>query len=50
VKRIYLGANSRAVFSAKLPRGRSILRLVLPDSQAGVGYVASTSRLIPLTR
>ena len=50
VKRIYLGANSRAVFSAKLPKGRSILRLVLPDSQAGVGYVASTSRLIPLTR
>ena len=50
VKRIYLGANSRAVFRAKLPKGRSILRLVLPDSQAGVGYVASTSRLIPLTR
>jgi plastocyanin len=50
VKRIYLGANSRAVFSAKLPKGRSILRLVLPASQAGVGYVASTSRLIPLTR
>ena len=40
VKRIYLGANSRAVFSARLPKGRSILRLVLPDSQAGVGYVA----------
>ena len=40
VKRIFLGANSRAVFSAKLPKGRSVLRLVLPDSQAGVGYVA----------
>jgi len=49
VKRIYLGANSRAVFSARLPKGRSILRLVLPDTQAGVGYVAGTSRLIPLT-
>jgi plastocyanin len=50
VKRIYLGTNSRAVFSARLPKGRSILRLVLPDSQAGVGYVAGTSRLIPLSR
>jgi plastocyanin len=50
VKRIFLGANSRAVFSARLPKGRSILRLVLPESQAGVGYVASTSRLIPLKR
>jgi plastocyanin len=50
VKRIYLGASSRAVFRAKLPKGRSILRLVLPDAQAGVGYVASTSRLISLSR
>jgi len=50
VKRISLGANSRAIFSARLPRGRSILRLVLPSSQAGVGYVASTSRSISLTR
>ena len=50
VKRIYLGASSRAVFTARLPKGRSILRLVLPDSQAGVGYVASTSRMIPLSR
>jgi plastocyanin len=50
VKRIYLGASSRAVFSARLPKGRSILRLVLPDAQAGVGYVASTSRMIPISR
>ncbi len=50
VKRIYLGASSRAVFRANLPKGRSILRLVLPDAQAGVGYVAGTSRLISLSR
>jgi plastocyanin len=50
VKRIYLGANSRAVFSARLPHGRSILRLVLPDSQAGAGYVASSSRMITIFR
>jgi plastocyanin len=50
VKRIYLGANSRAVFTLKLVKGRSILRLVLPDNQAGVGYVASTSRMISVTK
>jgi plastocyanin len=46
VKRIYLGPNSNARFTLKLVRGRSILRLVLPDSQSGVGYVSSTSRMI----
>lgn len=50
VKQVYLGANSRAVFSAHLVKGRSILRLVLPESQAGAGYVASLSRMIPITR
>jgi plastocyanin len=50
VKQIYLGANSRAVFSARLPKGHSVLRLVLPDSQAGVGYLGSASRMIPITR
>lgn len=50
VKRIYLGDNSRAVFTARLPKGRSILRLVLPDAQAGVGYVAATSRMIDVRR
>ena len=50
VKRIYLGASSRAVFSLHLVRGRSILRLALPDSQAGVGYVASASRMITITK
>lgn len=50
VKRIYLGASSRAVFTLRLVKGRSILRLVLPDSQAGVGYVASSSRLIPVVK
>src|SRR3954454_17948890 len=50
VKRIFLGASSRAVFTLHLVRGRSILRLVLPDSQAGVGYVASASRMISVTK
>jgi plastocyanin len=49
VKRIYLGTSSRATFTAKLVKGHSILRLVLPDAQAGVGYVASASRMIAVT-
>lgn len=50
VKRVYLGASSRAVFGTRLPKGRSILRLVLPAGQAGLGYVASTSRMIAIRR
>jgi plastocyanin len=50
VKRIYLGAASRAVFRVNLPKGRSILRLVLPADQAGPGYVGSLSRLIAIKR
>jgi hypothetical protein len=50
VKRVYLGANSRAVFSLKIPRGNSMLRLVMPAGQAGAGYVAGTSRTIIVHR
>jgi plastocyanin len=50
VKRIYLGAASRAVFRVTIPKGRSILRLVLPADQAGPGYVQGLSRLIAVTR
>jgi plastocyanin len=50
VKRIYLGAASRAVFRVHIPRGRSILRVVLPTDQAGPGYVAGVSRLILVKR
>jgi len=50
IKRIYLGANSRAVFSLKIPRGNSMLRLVMPAGQAGAGYVAGTSRTIIVHR
>jgi plastocyanin len=50
VKRIYLGTASRAMFRVNLPRGRSILRLVLPASEAGAGYVSGVSRLIAVKR
>ena len=50
VRRIYLSASSRAVFRVNIPKGRSILRLVLPADQAGPGYVGSLSRLIAVKR
>jgi len=45
-KKVYLGETSRATFKAKLAKGNYTLRLVLPSSQAGLGYVQSVSRLI----
>lgn len=48
LKRVYLGANSRAIFRVHIARGRSVLRLALPGSQAGDGYVGSLSRMIPI--
>jgi plastocyanin len=50
IKRVYLGSASRAIFRVGLPRGRSLLRLNLPSSQAGAGYVASLSRTLVVTR
>jgi len=50
VKRVFLGANSRAVFRMKLPHGRTLLRLVMPQGQAGAGYVAGLSRTIVVHR
>jgi plastocyanin len=49
-KRVYLGDTSRAVFRLALPKGHFTLRLYLPSSQAGAGYVQSFSRLLPIVR
>jgi hypothetical protein len=49
-KRVYLGDTSRAVFRLGLPKGHFTLRLYLPSSQAGAGYVQSFSRLMPIVR
>jgi plastocyanin len=46
IKRVYLGANSRAVFTVRTPRGHTMLRLFMPAGQAGAGYVAGLSRTI----
>jgi len=50
IKRVYLGDNSRAVFGLRLIKGRSTLRVVLPQSQAGAGYVRGMSRMITVVR
>ena len=48
-KRLYLGDTSRATFLSHLPKGSYTLRLYLPASQAGLGYVQSVSRMITVT-
>jgi len=48
LKRVYLGGNSRAAFRLHLAHGRTVLRLALPESQAGAGYVQGISRLMPV--
>ncbi|HEY2372566.1 MAG TPA: cupredoxin domain-containing protein [Gaiellaceae bacterium] len=48
LKRVYLGGNSRAAFRLRLAHGRTVLRLALPESQAGAGYVQGISRLMPV--
>jgi plastocyanin len=49
-KRVYLGDSSRATFRLKLAKGHYTLRLFLPPSQAGAGYVQGFSRLLPIVR
>ena len=50
-RRIYLGNDNRATFRlGPLPKGRYVLRLYLPQSQAGPGYVQGFSRLMPIVR
>jgi hypothetical protein len=50
VKRVTLGDSSRAVFSMRLVKGLSTLRVVLPSTQAGAGYVQGLSRQIFVRR
>jgi plastocyanin len=50
LKQATLGSFSTARFSVHLPKGTSRIRTFLPSSQAGVGYLSSTSRTIILSR
>lgn len=49
-KHVYLGDANRATFKIAVPKGHYVLRLLLPSSQAGLGYVAGVSRLLPIVR
>jgi len=49
-KRVYLSDTSKARTSLRVPKGRSSLRVFLPATQAGTGYVQSLSRTILVTR
>jgi len=50
VKKVFLGASSTARFRVALPHGRWFLRLAMPSSQAGAGYIAGLSRTIIVRR
>lgn len=50
VKKVFLGSSSRARFRVALPHGRWFLRLTMPASQAGNGYIAGFSRVIIVRR
>ncbi len=50
LKRVTLGSTSAATFRARLPRGRSTVRVFMPAPQAAPGYVAGISRVLTLTR
>ncbi len=50
VKRVRLGARSRAEFKATLPHGVSSLRMAISVNQAGAGYLGGKSRTIVVVR
>jgi plastocyanin len=50
LKRATLGTFSSSRFTVSVPRGTSRIRVLLPTSQAGAGYLSSTSRTLTLSR
>ena len=50
LKKVVLTATSSATFRATLPRGRSRVRMLMPRTQAGPGYLAGISRTLTLSR
>ena len=50
LKRATLGSFSSARFYVRVPQGTSRIRALLPTSQAGAGYLSSTSRTVTLSR
>jgi hypothetical protein len=50
VQRVVLNLRSSARFAATLPRGSSMIRAVLPASEAGPGYLAGISKTLRVHR
>jgi hypothetical protein len=50
IKRVRLGARSRAELGVKLPKGRSRLRAAISVNQAGAGFLGGFSGAITVTR
>ena len=50
IKRIRLGARSRADFRVSLPKGRSTVRIAFSVNQAGAGFLGGKSRAITVKR
>ena len=49
-KKLVLNARSAKRFKAKLPHGRSRIRVFMPQTQAGPGYLAGVSRALLVRR
>ena len=49
-KKLVLNASSAKRFKAKLPHGRSRVRVFMPQAQAGPGYLAGLSRALVVRR
>lgn len=50
LRKATLTATSAVTFKARLPSGRSRVRMFMPKAQAGAGYVAGVSRTLVLVR
>jgi plastocyanin len=50
LRKATLTATSAVTFKARLPAGRSRVRMFLPKAQAGAGYLAGISRTLVLVR
>ena len=50
IKRVRLGARSRADFRVSLPKGRSTVRIALSVNQAGAGFLGGKSRALTVKR
>ncbi len=50
LRKVFLSPTSSATFRARLPSGRSRVRLFMPAGQAAPGYIAGISRTLSLLR